>query len=95
MNIRLRPIQGECEDQLAEGTYVGRYQAALGRIASETKRIILLMKNLLFLSHGDKEILKNARETVLLADFLMQFVGNRVRFTTDHFAFAIEAIRIC
>ena len=37
------------------------------------------------------EILKNARETVLLADFLMQFVGNRVRFTTDHFAFAIEA----
>lgn len=49
------------------------------------------MKNLLFLSHGDKEILKNARETVLLADFLMQFVGNRVRFTTDHFAFAIEA----
>ena len=25
------------------------------------------------------------------ADFLMQFVGNRVRFTTDHFAFAIEA----
>ena len=50
------------------------YQAALGRIASETKRIILLMKNLLFLSHGDKEILKNARETVLLADFLMQFV---------------------
>ena len=30
-----------------------------------------------------------------LADFLMQFVGNRVRFTTDHFAFAIEAIRIC
>ena len=49
------------------------------------------MKNLHFLSHGDKEILKNARETVLLADFLMQFVGNRVRFTTDHFAFAIEA----
>ena len=49
------------------------------------------MKNLLFLSHGDKEILKNERETVLLADFLMQFVGNRIRFTTDNFAFVIQA----
>ena len=91
LNNPLTAIQGECEISLLKERTPAEYQAALGRIASETKRIILLMKNLLFLSHGDKEILKNARETVLLADFLMQFVGNRVRFTTDHFAFAIEA----
>ena len=91
LNNPLTAIQGECEISLLKERTPAEYQAALGRIASETKRIILLMKNLLFLSHGDKEILKNACETVLLADFLMQFVGNRVRFTTDHFAYAIEA----
>ena len=91
LNNPLTAIQGECEISLLKERTPAEYQAALGRIAFETKRIIQLMKNLLFLSHGDKEILKNARETVLLADFLMQFVGNRVRFTTDHFAFVIEA----
>ena len=75
LNNPLTAIQGECEISLLKERTSAEYQAALGRIASETKRIILLMKNLLFLSHGDKEILKNARETVLLADFLMQFSG--------------------
>ena len=75
LNNPLTAIQGECEISLLKERTPAEYQAALGRIASETKRIILLMKNLLFLSHGDKEILKNARETVLLADFLMQFSG--------------------
>lgn len=91
MNNPLTAIQGECEISLMKERSPEEYQAALKRIASETKRIILLMKNLLFLSHGDKEILKNAREAVFLADFLMQFVGNRIRFTTDNFAFVIEA----
>ena len=49
------------------------------------------MKHLLFLSHGDKEILKNATENIMLADFLMQFVGNRIHFTTDTFAYCLEA----
>ena len=91
LNNPLTAIQGECEISLLKERTPAEYQAALGRIASETKRIIQLMKNLLFLSHGDKEILKNERETVLLADFLMQFVGNRIRFTTDNFAFVIQA----
>lgn len=91
MNNPLTAIQGECEISLMKERSPAEYEAALKRIASETKRIIQLMKNLLFLSHGDKEILKNARETVFLADFLMQFVGNRIRFTTDNFAFVIEA----
>lgn len=91
LNNPLTAIQGECEISLLKERTPAEYQAALERIASETKRIIQLMKNLLFLSHGDKEILKNARETVFLADFLMQFVGNRIRFRTDNFAFVIEA----
>lgn len=91
LNNPLTAIQGECEISLLKERTPAEYQAALKRIASETKRIIQLMKHLLFLSHGDKEILKNATETVMLADFLMQFVGNRIRFTTDTFAFCLNA----
>lgn len=91
INNPLTAIQGECEISLLKERTPLEYQAALKRIDLETKRIIQLMKHLLFLSHGDKEILKNARETVYLADFLMQFVGNRIKFTTDNFAFSLEA----
>lgn len=91
LNNPLTAIQGECEISLLKERTLAEYQAALKRIASETKRIIQLMKHLLFLSHGDKEILKNATETVMLADFLIQFVGNRIRFTTDTFAFCLTA----
>lgn len=91
LNNPLTAIQGECEISLLKERTPAEYQAALRRIASETKRIIQLMKHLLFLSHGDKEILKNATETIMLADFLMQFVGNRIRFTTDTFAFCLTA----
>lgn len=91
LNNPLTAIQGECEISLLKERTSAEYQAALKRIASETKRIIQLMKHLLFLSHGDKEILKSATETVMLADFLMQFVGNRIKFTTDTFAFCVTA----
>lgn len=92
LNNPLTAIQGECEISLLKERTPAEYQEALRRIASETKRIIQLMKNLLFLSHGDKEILKSAGETVFLADFLLkQFVGNRVKFTTDNFAFCLVA----
>lgn len=91
LNNPLTAIQGECEISLLKERTPAEYQSALKRIASENKRIIQLMKHLLFLSHGDKEILKNATETIMLADFLMQFVGNRIKFTTDTFAFCLTA----
>ncbi len=91
LNNPLTAIQGECEITLLKERTPNEYQAALERIASETKRIIQLMKNLLFLSHGDKEILDNNTETIYLAEFLMQFVGNRVRLTTDTFAYTLQA----
>lgn len=91
LNNPLTAIQGECEISLLKERTPAEYRAALGRISFETKRIIQLMKSLLFLSHGDREIQQNTRERIFLADFLMQFTSNRVRFTTDHFAFTLEA----
>ena len=91
LNNPLTAIQGECEISLMKERSAEDYQAALRRIETETKRIIQLMKNLLFLSRGDKEILSNAREEISLADFLMQFADGRVSFQTDHFAYTLQA----
>lgn len=91
LNNPLTAIQGECEISLLKERSPAEYQAALRRIASETKRIIQLMKHLLFLSHGDKEILKNATEPIFLADFLMKLSENRVSFSPDNFSFIVVA----
>ncbi len=90
LNNPLTAIQGECEITLLKERSPMEYQLALQRIASETKRIIQLMKSLLFLSHDDEELLKNGLEPVFLAEFLMKFVQNRVTFSPDNFAFVVE-----
>lgn len=91
LNNPLTAIQGECEISLLKERTPAEYQAALHRIASETKRIIQLMKHLLFLSHGDQEIVKNATEPIFLADFLMVLSGNRISFSPDHFSYVVRA----
>lgn len=91
LNNPLTAIQGECEISLLKERTPAEYQEALRRIASETKRIIQLMKHLLFLSHGDREILKNAVEPVFLAEFLMQWATKRISFSPDNFAFVVKA----
>lgn len=91
LNNPLTAIQGECEISLLKERTPAEYQEALRRIASETKRIIQLMKHLLFLSHGDREILKNAVEPVFLAEFLMQWATGRISFSPDNFAFVVKA----
>ena len=78
LNNPLTAIQGECEITLLKERTPAEYEASLGRIAVETKRIIQLMRNLLFLSHGDKEVLKNARENICMAEFLEQFESPRI-----------------
>lgn len=90
LNNPLTAIQGECEISLLKERTPAEYQAALRRIASETKRIIQLMKHLLFLSQGDQEILKNTTEPIFLADFLMSFSGNRISFSPDHFSYVVR-----
>lgn len=91
LNNPLTAIQGECEISLLKVRSPEEYQSALKRIDSETKRVIQLIKHLLFLSHGDKEILKSAVEPILLADYLMQFALGRVSFAPDNFAFTVNA----
>lgn len=91
LNNPLTAIQGECEISLLKERTPVEYQEALRRIASETKRIIQLMKHLLFLSHGDREILKNAVEPLFLAEFLMQWASGRISFSPDNFALIVRA----
>ncbi|MCC8134380.1 MAG: HAMP domain-containing histidine kinase [Tannerellaceae bacterium] len=91
INNPLTAIQGECEITLLKERTPAEYEASLRRIATETKRIVQLMKHLLFLSHGDREILKNVTEPVMLANFLMQFLDNRIHFSPDTFAFVVHA----
>ncbi len=90
LNNPLTAIQGECEITLMKERTPSEYQAALGRVLIETKRIIQLMKHLLFLSRGEEEILQNSSEPILLAEFMMQFVEGRIDFSPDHFSFVIE-----
>ena len=91
LNNPLTAIRGECEISLMKERSPSEYQAALKRIETEANRITQLMKNLLFLSRGDNEILSSAVEEISLADFLMQFADGRVSFQTDHFAYTIQA----
>jgi signal transduction histidine kinase len=90
LNNPLTAIQGECEISLMKERTPSEYQASLRRIASETRRIIQLMKHLMFLSKGDEEILKTASETIILAEFLMQFMERRIQFAPDNFAFMLD-----
>ncbi len=90
LNNPLTAIQGECEISLLRERTPSEYQSSLTRILSETKRIIQLMKHLMFLSKGEEEILKSATETVFLAEFLMQFVEKRIQFSPDNFALVLH-----
>lgn len=91
VNNPLTAIQGECEITLMKERSPGEYQTALKRIDSETKRMILLMKHLLFLAHGEKEMLNANTEPVQLAQLLMEYAQGRVHFSMDNFALNIEA----
>lgn len=90
LNNPLTAIQGECEISLLKERSPSEYQASLKRIASETQRIIQLMKHLMFLSKGEEEILKTASQTIILAEFMMQFMEKRIRFAPDNFAFMLD-----
>jgi signal transduction histidine kinase len=90
LNNPLTAIQGECEISLLKERTPAEYQEALTRIASETGRIIRLMKQLIFLSKEEEEILRSARETVFLAELLMKFVEKRIHFSTDNFSLALD-----
>jgi signal transduction histidine kinase len=91
LNNPLTAIRGECEITLLKERNPVEYQIALSRILDETRRIIQLMKHLLFLSRGDEDILQNATESVFIAEFLRQFEQRRVGFSPDSFSFVVNA----
>ncbi|MDL2221795.1 HAMP domain-containing histidine kinase [Parabacteroides sp. OttesenSCG-928-N08] len=91
LNNPLTAIQGECEITLMKERTVLEYQHALQRIEEETRRIIFLMKQLLFLSHDEEEMLMSEIQALPLAEFLKGYAGNRISFTTDNFAFVVKA----
>ncbi|MDF9829622.1 HAMP domain-containing sensor histidine kinase [Parabacteroides sp. PF5-6] len=91
LNNPLTAIQGECEITLLKERTPAEYQIALNRILDETKRIIQLMKHLLFLSRENEDILQNTTEPILIAEFLRQFAQGRVDFSPDHFSFVVHA----
>ncbi len=90
LNNPLTAIQGECEISLMKERTPSEYQGSLTRILTETKRIIQLMKHLMFLSKGEEEILRTAIEPVFLAEFMMRFVGKRIQFSPDNFALVLH-----
>ncbi len=90
LNNPLTAIQGECEINLMKERTPQEYESALTRILSETKRIIQLMKQLMFLSKGEEEILRSATEHVFLAEFLMQMIDKRIQFSPDNFSLVLD-----
>ena len=70
LNNPLTAIQGECEIALLKERSPKEYIESLQRISTESKRITLLIKHLLFLSRQDKEILESTREQIDLANLM-------------------------
>lgn len=77
LNNPLTAIQGECEISLLKERSTPEYIESLQRISTESKRMILLIKHLLFLSQQEQEILRNTREqtdlVTLLCDLCLQY----------------------
>lgn len=96
LNNPLTAIQGECEISLMKERTPVEYIEALQRISTETKRVTLLIKNLLFLSRDDNELLRSANEPVPLIGFLTRLCrsqndtlgSSRIRFSPDTAALA-------
>ncbi len=77
LNNPLTAIQGECEIIFMKERSAGEYQEAIGRIHTESRRVIKMIRQLLFLSRQEHELLQNnMEETDLVAFFYTQCAGN-------------------
>ena len=83
LNNPLTAIQGECEIMLLRERTPQEDISALERIKSESQRMIILMKHLLFLSRGDKEIINSAIEPINLQSFIKNFAVHPVNFRAE------------
>lgn len=81
----LTAIQGECEITLMKERMPMEYKDSLQRIFSESKRMSLLIKQLLFISHHDEELCNQKQSPVLLTPFLNIFARQVERVVFSDF----------
>lgn len=67
----LTAIQGECEITLMKDRNTQEYTESLQRIYSESKRVSLLIKHLLFLSRHDDELTQQESAGINMSEFLL------------------------
>lgn len=79
LNNPITAIQGECEISLMKERSTEEYIAALQRIATESKRISQLTRNLLSLSHQEEEMRIRSTEPVFLKSWLKKLCKNNNR----------------
>lgn len=79
LNNPITAIQGECEISLMKKRSTEEYVAALQRIATESKRISQLTRNLLSLSHQEEEMRIRLTEPIFLESWLKDIYENNRR----------------
>ncbi len=67
----LTAIQGECEITLMKERNTQEYMESLQRIYSESKRVSLLIKHLLFLSRHDDDLTQQESTGIDMSEFLL------------------------
>lgn len=82
LNNPLTAIQGECEITLMKERSIKEYIESFQRISTESNRMTQLIRQLLFLSHQDDELL-NTVESVNVPEFFKQLCeeNKRLRFS--------------
>ena len=83
LNNPITAIQGECEITLLKERSPEEYIESLQRIATESKRMSQLIKQLLFISRQERELLESSREEINLPEFTQEVCATypRVSFS--------------
>lgn len=79
LNNPLTAIQGECEISLMKERSTNEYIESLQRISTESKRLSMLIKQLLFLSRQEEDLLESTREEINLETFLHDICADNTR----------------
>jgi len=85
LNNPLTAIQGECEISLMKQRTPEEYIESLQRISTESQRLSQLVKQLMFLSRHDEDLLIQERSPIRLNDFLKNMVqkNSRIVFSNE------------
>lgn len=83
LNNPLTAIQGECEISLMKERTPLEYIESLHRISTESLRLSQLVKQLLFLSHHDEDLLRQEKSPIDLNAFLLELsqTNERISFS--------------